>query len=253
MPLLLDDIEAVARRDRKDRQVRRYEARVRRAMRKMFREQRDALLRGSSGLRPYFRESEVEDELVRAWNRAKESGVLQAISVVQEVDPRVRALGFTSAADDIGVALTFDIQNPAVLEWAQTRSTNLVAGLNDTTLDRLRTVIRDGVENGDSWSTVSRNISERFGEFSGERADLIAITEIGEAYEEGRREAGRSLQARGVDMEKRWLTARDDLVCPICAGNGDAGWIRFDAEFPSGTQSPLGHPGCRCDEQLRAA
>lgn len=83
------------------------------------------------------------------------------------------------------------------------------------------------------------------------RAKRIAITEATRVYAEGSKWAWlgaatdlRYEQAFGI-LASRWQTARDDLVCPICAPlNGRQ--VLLNEEFPVPGGIPPAHPGCRC-------
>ena len=48
----------------------------------------------------------------------------------------------------------------------------------------------------------------------------------------------------GVPVKKRWLAEAD--CCDVCSKNAAAGPIDLDDTFPSGDDTPPGHPNCRC-------
>jgi hypothetical protein len=70
----------------------------------------------------------------------------------------------------------------------------------------------------------------------------IARTELAEAYNEGQLSA---LKETGEAIKKRWATADDERVCPICA-DMDGEERDLNAEFSCGKQRPPAHPGDRC-------
>ena len=78
------------------------------------------------------------------------------------------------------------------------------------------------------------------------RAHLIAITEIGEAYEVGNATVADDLRQAGLPMEKSWLHSRDGKVSDGCLRNAEDGWIPIEQAFTSGHMHPLRFPGCRC-------
>ena len=86
-----------------------------------------------------------------------------------------------------------------------------------------------------------------------DRAELIAVTEIGQAYIDGQLDQAERLAARGARLEKSWLTVGDDRVSDGCRGNADQGWIPLAQAFSSGHTGPLRFPGCRCALQTRRA
>jgi len=77
------------------------------------------------------------------------------------------------------------------------------------------------------------------------RAELVAVTEVGNAYEEGSRIMANRLNLAGLQIEKRWAGPNDDRTSKNCQDNLAAGWIPLADAFPSGAQQPLDHPGCR--------
>jgi SPP1 gp7 family putative phage head morphogenesis protein len=77
---------------------------------------------------------------------------------------------------------------------------------------------------------------------------MLATTETTRIYAEGNLAAWR---ASGVVTHKRWMTGRDELVCPYCAPL-DGMVVEVDSNGfttePGGlgvTAPPL-HPNCRC-------
>ncbi|MFQ5610067.1 MAG: phage minor head protein, partial [Woeseiaceae bacterium] len=86
---------------------------------------------------------------------------------------------------------------------------------------------------------------------SDERAGGAAVTETTRAISSGQRLGGDDYAARypEVVLTERWLTERDERVCPICAplhGKKSDVWA---AQFPSG---PPAHPNCRCELLMTA-
>jgi len=75
----------------------------------------------------------------------------------------------------------------------------------------------------------------------------IARTELAMAYNEGAYGATIAAQEQGFlgDVRKRWLTAADERVCPICAPL-DNTIVNLNAFFPNGIKLPPAHPQCRC-------
>ena len=113
----------------------------------------------------------------------------------------------------------------------------------------------DGVKSGASYNDIAKAIKSKFEEFAvpspqkhiPNRAVLVAVTELANAYCEGNAQVGDYLQSNGVKMMKAWQTLEDDRVSDGCKENEKAGWIPIDKEFPSGHMHPPRFPGCRCD------
>jgi hypothetical protein len=175
-------------------------------------------------------------------------------------DTAERAFSKGLASSTLGGTVSLDLQNPRAVAYLTRRGAERVTGITQATRDRLRTVLADAVERGDSYTTLGQEIDQMFRGFGGARpqahiatrAELVAATETGDAYAAGNRELAQQVQQSGQTVEKHWLTADDDRVDPDCEANEAAGWIDLDEPYPSGHQRPLAHPACRCDETHRA-
>jgi SPP1 gp7 family putative phage head morphogenesis protein len=79
------------------------------------------------------------------------------------------------------------------------------------------------------------------------RAETIAQTEMGRAYNEGAAIAVQEGQQQGLfgKFKERWLTAEDERVCPQC-GALHGVTIEQGGTFPGGIILPPAHPRCRC-------
>lgn len=116
------------------------------------------------------------------------------------------------------------------------------------------------VRSGDlSEDQIERMVTRYADRFRSHRASRLAITESVRAANQGRRAAwAQYIERTGIGddgVRRFWLTAGDELVCPICSAipglnpNG----VAFDEPF----QTPIGelmgppdpHPLCRCTEQ----
>jgi SPP1 gp7 family putative phage head morphogenesis protein len=120
-----------------------------------------------------------------------------------------------------------------------------IKGMNDTTLDRVGTLLADTLESGAGYSELARNllkdqITSRV-VTDASRAGTIAVTEM-----------SRALNTATVDNYKQfgvekveWL-AIDTGVCDICPANEAQGPIPIGQMFESGDTEPPAHPNCRC-------
>ena len=79
------------------------------------------------------------------------------------------------------------------------------------------------------------------------RAKCIARTELAFGWNAGAYGATKDAQAQGYigECKKKWLTAYDDRVCPVCSVM-DEETADMDAMFSNGKLLPPGHPQCRC-------
>lgn len=87
--------------------------------------------------------------------------------------------------------------------------------------------------------------------FEPARAERIAVTEATRVYAEGSRWAWLGAakdpeleQALGITA-RRWQTARDEFVCPICTPLNNRQML-LDRDFPVPGGDPPAHPACRC-------
>lgn len=139
--------------------------------------------------------------------------------------------------------------------YAKKHAAEAVTQINDVTRKEIARIVSDGVKSGSSYNDIAKAIKSKFEEFAvpspqkhiPNRAVLVAVTELANAYCEGNAQVGDYLQSNGVKMMKAWQTLEDDRVSDGCKENEHAGWIPIDKEFPSGHMHPPRFPGCRCD------
>jgi len=184
----------------------------------------------------------IIEELIQA-GFATDAIVDQVVAKVLAQSLEAGAEAAIKAAD---VSISFDLTSKAAVDFLSKRAAELVTGINDTSRAALRDLITAAVKDGKSYDQLATAIGEMFDGFSDYRSRSIAITEIGNAYEEGALLAAQAIEDGGLVMEKSWLTAGDDKVEEECQGNAEAGWIPLGEDFPSGDPRPLAHPNCRC-------
>ena len=147
------------------------------------------------------------------------------------------------------------LPNLRAQEYAKKHAAEAVTQINDTTRKEIARIVSDGVKSGSSYNDIAKAIKNKFEEFAvpmpqkhvSNRAVLVAVTELANAYCEGNAQVGNYLQDNGVKMMKAWQTLEDDRVSDGCRENERVGWIPIDREFPSGHMHPPRFPGCRCD------
>lgn len=162
--------------------------------------------------------------------------------------PRVRNV----KADNSGWV---SLPNLRAQEYAKKHAAEAVTRINDTTRKEIARIVSDGVKSGASYNDIAKEIKNKFEEFAvpmpqkhvSNRAVLVAVTELANAYCEGNAQVGNYLQDNGVKMMKAWQTLEDDRVSDGCKENERVGWIPINKEFPSGHMHPPRFPGCRCD------
>lgn len=157
--------------------------------------------------------------------------------------------------DTIYDSSLFNLENPRAVEYARKRAAEAISEINETTRREVRKIIAEGLETGMSPAQVAQRLADKFVQFAvprpgkriPNRATLIAVTEMANAYCSGSLQLGQELQQSGIAMVKHWLTVGDDRVSDGCRQNEKAGWIPINDAFPSGHQRPPRFPGCRCD------
>jgi len=120
-----------------------------------------------------------------------------------------------------------------------------IKGMNDTTLDRVGTLLADSLESGAAYTELARNllkdqITNRVVQDAA-RASTIAVTEMSRALNTATVDNYNSFGVEKVE----WL-AIDTGVCEICPANEAQGPIPIGEMFESGDTEPPAHPNCRC-------
>jgi SPP1 gp7 family putative phage head morphogenesis protein len=131
------------------------------------------------------------------------------------------------------------------IEFLRQYRLSVVQGISTTTRNLAVSAIENWITSGDPLDNLIASLEPLFG---AARASQIGVTEVTRAYAEGNIAAWKTT---GVVSGKMWMTAQDDLVCPICEpldgmiveldSNGfttEAGDIGLDA--------PPAHANCRC-------
>lgn len=149
------------------------------------------------------------------------------------------------------LGISFDLKNALAIRFLKNYGASRVTGINDTSKERIRSVVTGGLEQGLSYQKVAKQIRDLFQDFSKKRARLIAVTEMATAHSAGNNLAVAASITSGLTFEKRWATVGDSRVTPQCEANAGEGWIAFAASHNSGDLYPPRFPGCRCVEVYR--
>jgi len=146
-----------------------------------------------------------------------------------------------AAMAELGVEIAFDITNPKVIKWIKDRCGLLIKSISDTTLEKLRKTLAEGVANGESIPNLADRIGIVYDEAKGSRAVKIARTETINASNSGSLEA---YKQSGVVEKKEWLATMDDRVRDEHAAmNGEI--VDIDKPFSNGEMFGS-EPNCRC-------
>ena len=157
--------------------------------------------------------------------------VERAFMGVKAIDPPTFAVG----------VVDWTAANADAAQWAIDYGYSLIRGITDTTRVQVAREIRYFVDNSLTINQLrDRLLNSHL--FSLSRAGAIAVTEVTRAYAEGNMAAWK---ASRVVEGKEWMTATDEIVCPICAPlRGQI--ARLAEPFGGRIMNPPAHVNCRC-------
>lgn len=163
-----------------------------------------------------------------------------------DVDQAVRSSA-SLLHNEGGFAMTnnegFTLTNDAYIAKLKSQTNYLLnkSNLDDTTRQRLISIIKNGALDGLTTDEIADSITEEFDGISDWRADMIANTETNQAMSQGQLA---SMTENGVTT-KAWVIAGPGGD-EICDGNASDGFIPVGEDFSSGDDAPPGHPNCEC-------
>lgn len=229
----------VAVRKRNKLSLKRLETRLTQKLARLFIRQS---IRFRSQYQTRFQESLIDD-IDKIFNDTSVSKDIE--TVLDEFIRKALLIGGRQLIDQFDIDAVFSLKNPRAVEYLKNIELT-VKGIDDHSKEVLRGIIVRGIETGQSYTAIARLIRQQFTDFSTKRTKLIAVTELGNAYQEGNLIAAGNLSKAGLKIEKYWLTRGDTKVEQDCKDNQKEGWIPHDQAFQSGVQRPLDHPRCRC-------
>lgn len=266
----IDDLlEAGERRGRKPKDVNPLYKSLERELKAGWNEQaadfkREWNTRGIANTFEAKRRGPSDKQMDALWNRSKRRGDKRHVKAVDRNSRTATERGGKSAMKDLQVGpsygISFDLDHPDAVKFLKQRAAERVAGVSETSRDRIKRMVVKMAEEGKSYGEIGKSIEQEIKGWGkrgvgavASRGELIAVTEVGESYEEGRRIVQREFHKAGVKTEKEWMDVGDEQVCgSICLPAVEDGWIPGKDQFSNGLDGPLGHPGCRCDLGLQA-
>jgi hypothetical protein len=237
-----------------ERQLQKPISNLRNKLSRLFAQQGKAYVRKFDKYQKELQEAITSDNIDALFDDTNVSvkmgnAIESAVETVVTLGAESLLVQFVELAFDAKVV--FNLKNPRAVEYLKNYGVTRVSQIDDTSREILRKMLVDGIENGTSYSRMVTLLKAQFGEWSTKRAKLIAVTEMGNAYQRGNLIVGQDLAAAGLKIEKSWLTRGDDKVDPHCSANEAQGWIDVNKEHASGVMVPLDHPRCRCVELYR--
>ena len=207
-----------------------------RAMIKYFQEQELEALRA---LRKNKSISKDVDDVLRITHSERELTKLANLAIPKITE--IVKINGSAAYAELGVTGAFDVLNPEVIKFIKKRAGLLIKSIGDTTLEKLKKTLADGVGAGESIPKLADRISGVFTEAKGYRSTLIARSETITASNQGNLEA---YKQSGVVKQKMWLTSRDDRVRDEHVVM-DGETVDIDKPFSNGSMVP-DDPNERC-------
>lgn len=260
MPALAEALDALIDANsalRKRRALAPLERTLETAMGKAFRKQGRAFLRNLAPLEGRFapaplREAPNEGEWSAAFADAAQETADDFAAPIDAAATAALESGMAAAVLDLAIdAPGFDLSHPRAVAYLRDHGLGQAKRIDETTRARLRTLLARAADEGWSYNRTAKAIRSLYADFSATRARNIAQFETGDGYEHGNLSVARDLQDGGIEMEKSWLSARDEKTRPDHLMNDNAGWIDLDSPFPSGHDRPPTDPRCRCSAGYR--
>jgi HK97 family phage portal protein len=159
------------------------------------------------------------------WNEKRELA-----RFMEALEPLVNSLA-RQTASSVKPAGKADLTLPKILEFVRERVGERVRGINRVTRDKIQAAVKTAVEDGLSPADLAKSLTESAA-FSAERAELIARTETGMAYNDSAVQTYRTLDVTEVQV----IDGDGDAECSHADG---ATWTIDQA-----LSEPLGHPNC---------
>ena len=156
--------------------------------------------------------------------------------------------GYEVANSTYGLGISFDLLNPKFLKWVEEFGAEQVVNINNTTKEKLRKTLSEGITEGESIPKLRDRVSSVMIEAKTTRATKIARTETHNTVGAGTHE---TYKAAGI-QQKEWKTTIDGRERPSHnAINGEI--VGIDQAFSNGLMYPGDVSGpasevinCRC-------
>lgn len=152
--------------------------------------------------------------------------------------------GVGALPEGVSILMDYDLVNQAALEYTKAYRLQWISKIVETTRKQTTQILTDWLQSGAPLDDLVAELSPIFGQA---RAEMIASTEVTRIFAEANMMAWESV---GYVSGKKWVTTRDDRVCPICQPmDGSVAATGNSFYSPSGGggfPSPPAHVRCRC-------
>lgn len=227
-----------------------------RAIESVFRSHRAALAERVGREYAKVKPAEGHAPLAKGWEEDLVTQLLKELQLegvsadlVKALSPRlrtlfaaagVRALQQVGVGDDRALVQQLDAK---AREYVRERGAELVKGLTETSRERLRTTLTEGVEKGWSVDKLKAEVRDSSA-FDEDRARVIARTELAKAHVDGNVTGWRE---SGLVEGKRSILGDLHEQADECDDCVEAGVVPLDEDFEPGLSFPPYHPNCVCD------
>ncbi len=187
------------------RRTDRHEAKWQAALADLFARQQESVLARLEAGKPLKGALPVEDEpFDRAkWGkRFKQLGLPLLREILDEAG--------AETVDDLAVATSWNVSNPAVVRWLEGRAQRFARQVNETTWQQLRQSLAEGIGSGEGSEQLVDRVRAVFREATTARAQNIARTETTGAANAGSLLAAKQVEDGGAKVLKGWLAALDE-------------------------------------------
>lgn len=228
-----------------------YEARWMDIQKDLFKDQQAEVLKNLNDMKSYKQTRRKGKESSAMFSLKKENE--KAIKALLPLARKIIEEKGRETLQSLGIDAPLDIGKKTIKQdginyasqYLQEEAIIAIKGINEYTIERLKAVLAEGLENGESIEQLAKRVEDVFDIAIGSRARTIARTEVLKSTNAATLEAYKQSK---VVKGKEWLTARDAKVDDLCRSL-DGKVIKLDAEFKeasySGAFPPL-HPNCRC-------
>ena len=178
----------------------------------------------------------IEYNIKKAWQKQDKEFYIHYIKKAYDIgEKRAKSIieqVFTDEENNVNIRI--GIEREDIQEELLNNALLKVSKMEQTTIDEIRKILAKGYEQGESWKEQKKNIEKKIK--NPVRAEMIAITELGFAYNTSTKNTYRGAGASKV----AWHASLDLKTCDGCrALHGKV----FDVD--KAPDNPL-HPRCRC-------
>ena len=163
--------------------------------------------------------------------------ILNLKIIITEAMKNAIIAGGIAAEEELKIDIGWNGTSKPALDFLNKYSLKLAKGLNDTTIDKVKSALQTSLDNGESTTDAIARLTDVIDD--PKRAATIAHTESVRAFSQGKLAVAEEVGAE----QKEWATTY--APCAICDPlNGLV--VGIDEEFDGEYDAPPAHPNCRC-------